>query len=352
MSGIKQTKMGPEVVGQEVKKDLLVLQGSATYLSKFLGTDGKVVLKNDFMKLTQAMLDEWLNKIISTGEGIEVDLTNFANCLFALIMLLHPCTDADYILSKRSFTKADGSGVFTSGWAGYVALAAMKNDLDKELVLVDIGTGEVKFFGVKTEPGCPEFSSKGQFYSTDADIWNTLFDTAMKTNGDVQELVDMLRNPAEQNGFGHLPVTAIASEAMRVMMGIDVESFNKVCEKLTSYGVNVKVLTREQEALCEGEAIRQAFKNATDLPETAKGMKYVGNFAWGNGSGQGSNSSSGKQISYEYGIGLKTVKGFIADFVTKSGGKVTKTTVEFKDPLVLKELISATKQFITGKLKK
>ena len=177
---------------------LLVLQGSATYLAMALKLSDRIVSKKEFIAGIKTLHETWAadaDRGVGRDEGgLLLDkkaVTNLVNSVFAACMLESSVAACcDYLLAQRKFISTSDGGSSTSGvgtkvaqekrasavgstgeihtqlWAGYCApLPEVEHEvaeseggaLPRELILVDIGSGELKYFHVRL-PGSAEES--------------------------------------------------------------------------------------------------------------------------------------------------------------------------------------------------
>lgn len=120
---------------------IFMFQGSSTYLALAMKTDGKIFKKSEYWQKTADFL------CTNAGKG-EITLNDFANACFCIGML-HPdqveWAPATYCLSQRAFTNADCTNIFTQLWAGFAHIGPSLPG-DEQFILVDVGTGEEKYF--------------------------------------------------------------------------------------------------------------------------------------------------------------------------------------------------------------
>jgi hypothetical protein len=141
--------------GSKGGSGLVVLQGSATYLSKAIKLDGVVTERSNYLAQVQAMFAEMEAGV--GADGGEVDQTNLANGMFAVAALqeLDLTGGAPYIMSKREFKGAGGVDIFTQLWAGFVADKLVTGKTEKT-VIVDVGSGELKYVKESLNIQCSE----------------------------------------------------------------------------------------------------------------------------------------------------------------------------------------------------
>mmetsp|Transcript_19819 Transcript_19819/g.51594 ORF Transcript_19819/g.51594 Transcript_19819/m.51594 type:complete len:1313 (+) Transcript_19819:152-4090(+) len=141
----------------KTKQGVMFLQGSASYMMIELGLDGKLVTKEDLLSA--------LGRRLRAGDKIDSDVlkslapnqrnclwfktTNLANFLYTASLMCSTVTPSMYIISKRTCTGLFGTQIFSQLWAGYGAwIASNMSDTErpKHVLIVDIGSGEMKRF--------------------------------------------------------------------------------------------------------------------------------------------------------------------------------------------------------------
>jgi len=335
---------------------LIVLQGSATYLSKRIKLDGVVTKTTDYLAAVDAMFAEM--EAACGTDGGEVDQTNLANGLFAVAVLkeLQLAHGTPYIMSKREFKGADGD-IYTQLWAGFVA-DKLVSDTAEKYVVVDVGSGEIKYFAVTTEVGAGEPGKYSKYPFTAVEITKSKeiaeqflakFEECCSetgNDGNITELTSILRGPYAETEFKDWKVKAIGTQAMRAIQEKNPTRAQEVCGKI---GDDIEIISPADEAGFELSAVSNAFQHATDLPDGAGDKTLFGNLAWGNGSCQGTIKQGKKMYSESIGIGLKAVKKLFGKVPPQDGTEIKAKTIcfptaaaftAFKDamqPLVIKE---------------
>lgn len=300
---------------------LLALQGSSTYLLKFLGLDNRVVHTSTVSEALRAQLHTW-ERLFDTDGGagaegaaprpFDFDFTNLVNVVFGSVMLRSTPAATDYLISQRKFTDADGGTIFTSMWAGYVGRmlrAEEPTELPRDFTFVDIGTGELKFFDVSSSGyGSERFASAGQCRASDGERFLALFSACVESSSAAADpaalaaLADVFGPPAAE-------VRCVASEGLRVLRAAHPAEVATVLRSLAAaHNIHIDIVSGDYEALCESDAIGAALRQAADLPDGIDGKQMIGNLAWGNGSTQGHSAVSGATT---LGIGLNTLKAHI-----------------------------------------
>ena len=340
--------------------DLLILQGSSTYLLKYLGLDGKVVTKDQLKSALDTKLVDLGNECHRgniKGERYQIDCTNLVKLGYASGILDTKAARADYFLGQRVFNGSDGKPLFSSMWAGYVdsMLANSSKEKASPFVFIDIGSGELKYFQV--HPSGSDFSSDGQFSSQDGGEFVTLMEKALiklreasvEVSETVADVAGFLRMGIDQK----LPIHSAASASVRLLNNRYPSEMKVLLEKLTAeHMILIDILTPEMEAVYEWGAVRKALSQAGSLPNGFEGKVLVGNLAWGNGSTQGQNKTEVTIVP----VGLKTVKKMISDGrcgrgITISGEK-RKEKLSFASTKVLMAVVENLKVNIRNELPK
>ena len=181
-----------QVESEDLSADtrLMALQGSSTYLAKYLGLSNKVVSRADWITALENKRAEWMNDYDLDRDGPltpikererRIDLTNLVNLVFAQAVLKSKHLDTDWVISQREFTDENGKPIFSSFWSGYIRerlLPILRDstnnvfETDPGFIFIDVGTGELKFFGGQANEDFRDFTSEGQFGSMDGTEFN------------------------------------------------------------------------------------------------------------------------------------------------------------------------------------
>lgn len=325
---------------------LLALQGSSTYLLRFLGLEGQVITKS---KLTNALRDQVQTWHSNVGAG--VDFTNLVNVVFADVMLSCQATNTDYLLAKREYLDRDSKPLFTSMWSGavYKLLTTSYEKVGENFRFVDIGSGELKYFSVMNGKNDGTFASVGQDGSADSEKFINLVSGFCGDTVEVSQIIEFLR----QND--NSPIYGVASEAMRNLYNESPEKMGKLISGLQSQDIYINILTVAEEAEYESIAVRNAIRMCSDAPSEVFNMELVGNLAWGNGSVQGRNKYK-EGLSYAP-VGLKTLKKVLEERISKGiypgvevEGEGRKQKVFFPDCATLNSVILGLRTVLLEKL--
>ena len=358
---------------------VLALQGSSSYLMKYLGLTGQLVPMPEFKSRLVAELTKF-----KSGTA-DLDMTNTANVIFAHTILQSTLTDAEYVYSQRTFKwkgpNPDGKFVVASQvWSGY--LVSRKDDWSSGGAIgVDIGTGKMAFGyaemgreGADTElPSIKSIdlskkeSSPDKFFEELAraiecmDTRNLLPYSKPKKTIDLEEtdtdrlaeiceplllaLVDVLKHLESQDVqiTGREPIFFFGTMKMRdwltkmeakhggrcfeMLKGASVFMEMKMPEmrKGSKHKIHFDICPQIDEAKSEHLAFKLALKwghleekDAKKKAFVEKALEggHVGNLAWGNGSMQGFPDTS-TYVNAE--IGLNGVKAFLEEQVARSG---------------------------------
>jgi hypothetical protein len=339
---------------------LVVLQGSATYLSKRIKLDGVVTKTSDYLAAVDAMFAEM--EALCGTDGGEVDQTNLANGLFAVAVLkeLQLAHGTPYIMSKREFKGVAGTDIFTQLWAGFVA-DKLVAEASENFVVVDVGSGEIKYYAVTTEAGAgkPGKYSKYPFTAVEitkskeiAEQFLAKFDECCSDAGTadtISELTAILSGPFAATEFKDWKVKAIGTQAMRT---IQEKYPTKAKEVLGKIGDDIEIISPKDEAGFELSAVSNAFQHATDLPDGAVDKALVGNLAWGNGSCQGT-IKQGKSLWPEsIGMGLKGVKKMFEKVPAADGTEIKAKTICFGNAAAFTAFKDAMQPLVTAECRR
>lgn len=341
---------------------LVVLQGSATYLSKRIKLDGMVTKATDYLAAVDAMFAEM--ETTCGTDGGEVDQTNLANGIFAVAVLkeLQLTHGAPYIMSKREFKGAGDADIFTQLWAGFVA-DKLVTDAADTFVVIDVGSGEIKYFAVTTEAGVgkPGRYSKYPFSAVEiakskeiAEQFLAKFDECCSDAGtadSISELTAILRGPFAKTEYKDWKVKAIGTQAMRA---IQEKNAAKAKEVLAKIGGDIEIISPKDEAGFELSAVSNAFQHATDLPDGAVDKTLAGNLAWGNGSCQGTiKAGAGKAPwSESIGMGLKAVKKMFEKAPAADGTEIKAKTICFPNAAAFTAFKDTVQPLVTAECKR
>lgn len=316
---------------------LVVLQGSATYLSKRIKLDGVVTKTTDYLAAVDAMFAEM--EATCGTDGGEVDQTNLANGLFAVAVLkeLQLAHGTPYIMSKREFKGAAGTDIYTQLWAGFVADKLVTSAVQK-FVVIDVGSGEIKYFAVTTEVGAGEPGKYSKYPFTAVEITKSKeiaeqflakFAECCSDAGtaeNISELMAILSGPLSGTEFKDWKVKAIGTQAMRT---IQEKNPTRAKEVLGKIGDDIDIISPSDEAGFELSAVSNAFEHATDLPDGAGDKTLFGNLAWGNGSCQGTIKQGKSLYSESIAMGLKGVKKLFEKVPPADGTEIKAKTICF-----------------------
>eukprot|EP00937_MAST-01D_sp_MAST-1D-sp2_P000272 g272.t1 len=132
---------------------LLVIQGAGTYLAKTLGLADRIVPKPEFL----ARLKEHQFELRKKREPLKGSAARtFLNACFADALLRSRAAEGmDNVLCKRGYVGVSGEPLHTQLWAGFCSPMEFGGcggarsrvlPTDSDFVLVDVGTGELKYF--------------------------------------------------------------------------------------------------------------------------------------------------------------------------------------------------------------
>lgn len=337
---------------------LLALQGSSTYLLRFLGLEGQVITKSKLANALRDQVQTWHSNVGSEVDDVAVvgiDFTNLVNVVFADVMLSCQATNTDYLLAKRQYLDSDSKPLFTSMWSGavYKLLTTAEEKGSDSFRFVDIGSGELKYFSVSNAKSDGTFASEGQDGSADGEKFMDLVSGFCAGTVEVSQIIEFLR----QVGMWSGPIYGVASETMRNLYDESPEKMGELISGLTAQDIHISILTAAEEAEYESIAVRNAIRMCSDAPSEVSTMEFVGNLAWGNGSVQGRNSN---KVGLSYApVGLKTLKTVLADRVSKGiypgveiEGEGRKQMVYFPDSATLNSVIIGLQTVLLEKLPK
>lgn len=333
---------------------LLALQGSSTYLLRFLGLEGQVITKSKLANALRDQVQTWHSKLGAGVDDVEVvgiDFTNLVNVVFADVMLSCQATNTDYLLAKREYLDRDSKPLFTSMWSGavYKLLTTSYDKVGERFRFVDIGSGELKYFSVMNAKSDGTFASEGQDGSADGEKFMDLVSGFCGDTVEVSQIIEFLR----QGDDG--PIYGVASETMRNLYDEFPEKMGELISGLTAQDIHISILTAAEEAEYESIAVRNAIRMCSDAPSEVSTMELVGNLAWGNGSVQGRNSN---KVGLSYApVGLKTLKTILEDRISKGiypgvevVGEGRKQKVFFPDSTTLNSVILGLRTVLLEKL--
>ena len=323
----------------EQEDRLMALQGSSTYLAKFLDLDNRIVSKVEWITALENKRAEWVNDYDMSRDGPltpinkrerKIELNNLVNLAFAQAMMRTNHLDTDFIISQREFTDSEGRKIFSSFWSGYVrdrVLGLLKDskddvfELDNKFLFIDIGTGELKFFSVDTDKSFNNFwSIDGQFGKMDGGVFQEMIENSMKLGkGGVSDISKSLRDYIKSisPGSESLRIYCAGSESMRKIQQSNPKRFSSLVKELERYDIYLEIVSSEEESKYEYSSFKYCLENAIDVDDLTSELSLVGNLAWGNGSLQGVHETHG-YVSRS--IGLKSLKREVHRIVGKDGG--------------------------------
>jgi len=331
--GGEDTATYTQIAEQESEQQqLLALQGSSTYLAKFLKLDKGVFTREDFERALATKIQEWMDSC-EEFEHTEIDFTNLVNVIYARYLLISGHLPVDNFIAKREFLDSDGNAAFTSFWAGYISWFLVNNPhITEEFYFVDAGTGELKYFHIQpTEDG--EFECTGQHASRDGKEFIDLLG-----EGDLGKLETFFRNPEPGNlnmGTHSGKIYIVGTQNLRKFEDEHPVEFINICSTLEQNNITISTVTQEFEGRCEMGAVRNAIQKCD--PECLEKFAFTGNFTWGNGSTQG--------LVANYECGLNTWKTAIKELeATTFRGEGRKTSVVVNDQETLLEMIRVAEE--------
>jgi hypothetical protein len=239
------------------------------------------------------------------------------NLVYAQAMMNSQELDTDHLIAQREFTGEDGKAIFSSFWSGYVRekLLPILHDTSNDVfasefgfIFIDVGTGELKFFGGNPNEDFTDFESAGQFGSMDGSVFREMVQAEMESDTPSGETI----NTAIRNYIGEckpscrsMNIHCAASESMRQLREKNPEKFSLLINDLERLDIYFDVVSADDESKYEHAAIKYGLENGIDVDEAVSELILVGNLAWGNGSMQGVHSTHG---SFARPFGLKNLK--------------------------------------------
>ena len=342
--------------------NVIALQGSSTYLMKYLKLDNVVVTVGMIIAEIESKLCEL--RTMTEIDGIVLNNLLYAKFVFERLLKLDSNT---FVIAMREFVDSDGNILATQLPAGYVSEDIICKSTTTDFTVVDCGTGEFKPFNVtsiadKTYRSvvATDKHDATQFY---VHIYSILTKWHKNSTTDVTADLESLKSLFTQMcpNIDTMKTICIGTQKFRDLASeFNVELIIKLFEQIHT-NLIFHLLTPENESLYEFVAISNAFKNgvqpqfhsslSSDAPNTT--FKLMGNIAWGNGSGQGVIGST----KFEIDIGLKT---FLTDAVTvfnssiidsqESVINVTKKKYENVTPEVFDILVNNINDHLNTKL--
>ena len=289
--------------------NVIALQGSSTYLLKYLKLDNVVVTVGMIIAEIESTLCEL--QVETDIDGIMLNNLLYAKFMFERLLKLDSNT---LVIAKREFVDSDGNTLSTQLPAGYVSENDTCKTITNDFMVIDCGTGELKPFTVSSIDG----KSYKSVVASDKHDSTTFYENiknvlSLSSAFDVSSEIESLKTIFTEicPNIEEMKTICIGTQKFRELVDeYNLEDIIRLFKQIHN-NLEFRLLKPDEESMYEFSAIANAFTNgvqpqfhsslSSDAPNVV--FKLVGNIAWGNGSGQGIIYST----KFDIDVGLKTI---------------------------------------------